>query len=365
MIIVPQRISIEICTTCNLACKMCFLTGFKERKIIKESDYLNKFFDVDLFKKLIDELTTEASLERGSTPFSLIFTGGEPLLHPKIFELLAYARSKGAGITLFTNGTLINPEIAEKIVQAKPEALMFSVEGPEQIHNEIRGEGNFKKTYDAINLIQSQKKLLGLNKPRIFINTVMNSSNIKYLLDVISLAESLHIDGISFSHIQWSNQELNALAKDEFKQRLRWFSPLSKMIEAVENNLIIKNEEVRELIDQIELIKKKREYHSFQISLMPDLNHEEIQLWYARKYGKVNRCSSVFNWIRIGVNGDIQPICAVIPFSFGNLKEQALKEILSGERIKSFFKEIENNGYFYACQRCCRRAKESLSVLTT
>lgn len=372
MIIIPKRISIEISTSCNLACEMCFLTGFRQRKIMKEDNYLNKFFDVGLFKELADELSESHFFNKKSLPFSLIFTGGESLLHPQIFELLEYARKKNIGATLFTNGTLIeNAQIVEKIIQTMPEALMFSIEGPEKIHDKVRGEGNFRKTCKAINLIQSQKRLSGLRKPSVFIHTVISSLNIEYLEYVVSLAESLNVSGVSFSYVQWSNSKLNLLVEDELEKRLKWSGSLSKMIEAIENNLSMEREKVEKLIEQIKLIKEKHRYNyslrtSFMpsISFIPDLNSEEIRLWYSCEYSKINFCSWLFDWIRIGVNGDVQPICAVIPFSFGNLKNQSLQEILKGEQMRNFFNEIKNNGYFYACQRCCHRPNESSSIST-
>lgn len=364
MTIIPKRISIEISTSCNLSCGMCFLTGFRERKIMKESNYLNHFFDPALLKKLADELSENPDFGKKQTPFSLIFTGGESLLHPEIFELLEYVRKKGLRVTLFTNGTLINPQIAEKLVQTEPAALMFSIEGPEKIHDAIRGKGNFRKTYEAIKSVQSWKQMLELRSPSIFINTVINSPNVEHLQSIISLAESLNADGLSFSHIEWSDSELNALAEKEFEERLKWSNSFSRMIEAVENNLSMEKKKVEKLIAEIKAIKEKRRYnYSPRISFMPDLDPKEIRLWYLPKYRKVDFCSSVSDWIRIGVNGDVQPKCSVIPYPFGNLKENSLQEILSGARIRNFFNEIKNNGYFYACQRCCRRSSKSRSVL--
>jgi MoaA/NifB/PqqE/SkfB family radical SAM enzyme len=374
MTITPERISIEISTACNLGCGMCFLTGLRQGKILRKNDYLNKFFDVDLFKKLIDELSENHLLGEKSSPFSLSFTGGEPFLHPHIFDLLRYAREKKVGVTVYTNGTLINPLFSRKICEVMPEALMFSVDGPEEVHDKIRGKGNFKKTYEAIESIQSQKGVLTAKVPRIYINTVINNLNVDYLQEILSMAEFLNIDGISFSHLQWSDSRLTSLAENEFKTRLNWagfHKSQSTAIKAFEHNLaIIAKDKIEKLVSQINLIKERYKYSCLPQAISmprfspfrPDLSEQEIKLWYGKEYSKINFCDWVYKWIKIGINGDIQPICGVIPFSAGNLKEKSLKEILSCKEIRNFFDEIKNNGFFYVCQHCCRRPSKSSTI---
>lgn len=364
MVIIPERISIEISTFCNLSCGMCFLTGFRQKKIAGAADYLNKFFDASLFKKIIDELSK--NLSRKDLPFSVSLTGGEPFLHPQIFELLRYAREKKVGITVYTNGTLIDSSFARKICEVMPAALMFSVDGPEEIHDKIRGKGNFQKTCEAIKLVQLQKVVFMTKRPKIYINTVINNLNVGYLQDILFLAELFDVDGISFSHSQWSDSRLSFLTENEFEKRLNWTGPRrfrNITVRAMEHNLKVAEDKIRELVSQINLIKERYKCSSLpQAALMPhffsfrpNLSEEEIRLWYSEECGKINFCDWVYKWIRIGVDGSVQPICGVIPFSFGNLSDRSLKEILANEKTKFFFKEIKSNGFFYACQHCCRR----------
>jgi MoaA/NifB/PqqE/SkfB family radical SAM enzyme len=361
MKITPKKISIEISTLCNLSCEMCFLAGFRRKEITGAKE--DAFFSLDLFKGLVDEISEKFPVFQNTSFFSFNFTGGETFLHPKILEMLEYARGKNIGVTVFTNGTLIDLAVAADIVKAKPAALMFSIDGPREIHDQIRGQGNFEKACQAINLIQSQKRLFNAREPRIYINTLINNLTVDHLEDMIFIGDALKIDGLFFSHIQWSTPESSALVQNEFKERLGWSAPLSRMVEAMEHNLSVGADQLDRLLVQVDLIKNThRNRNSFFVNFLPDLSLEEIALWYSPDIYKIDFCTAPAEWLRIGVNGDVQPVCALAPFPFGNLNEKFFQKIIDSREAKKFFDEIEANGFFYACQRCCRRPARSRSL---
>jgi radical SAM protein with 4Fe4S-binding SPASM domain len=74
-----------------------------------------------LFKNAIDQCPD--SIE--SVAFALI---GEPLLHPDIHTMIAYARSKGLRTVLYTNGTLLSGNIRARIVESGLDVLVISAE---------------------------------------------------------------------------------------------------------------------------------------------------------------------------------------------------------------------------------------------
>jgi MoaA/NifB/PqqE/SkfB family radical SAM enzyme len=116
-------VNIEATNHCNLKCKMCPVNHEMTRK--------KEFLDIQLFKKIIDE---NPQLE-----FILPFQWGEPLLHKQIFEMIAYARSKNIQTMLTTNGTLLTPEMNQKILKSGLTRLTFSVDGFGETHTAIRG----------------------------------------------------------------------------------------------------------------------------------------------------------------------------------------------------------------------------------
>ncbi|MCL2024816.1 MAG: putative heme d1 biosynthesis radical SAM protein NirJ2 [Coriobacteriia bacterium] len=121
---------------CNLKCKHCYqdAEGIDERELTTEEG-----------KKLIDEIA-RAGFQ------IMIFSGGEPLLRADIFELVAYASSKGLRPVFGTNGMLITEEVARKLKEAGAMAMGISVDSLDALrHDEFRGvEGAHELTLAGI-----------------------------------------------------------------------------------------------------------------------------------------------------------------------------------------------------------------------
>ena len=90
-------LEIEVTKRCNLNCKHCYVGG-------------NQAVDLD------DELIKKTIIQANDMKVNrLVLTGGEPLLHKRIFEFATFARDIGfPDVALLTNGTLLTEEIAEK-----------------------------------------------------------------------------------------------------------------------------------------------------------------------------------------------------------------------------------------------------------
>ncbi len=103
---------------CNLSCSYCWhsITCYFEHKSLRP-----RFMPLDLFRKIVDQ--APASVE--SLAFALI---GEPLLHPEIHTMIAYARQKGLRTVLYTNGTLLAGETKDRIACSGLDVLVVSVE---------------------------------------------------------------------------------------------------------------------------------------------------------------------------------------------------------------------------------------------
>jgi MoaA/NifB/PqqE/SkfB family radical SAM enzyme len=341
---------------------MCYLAGFKKKCISDAKP--NIFLPIDLYKKIIDEVSKEDVFTEKKMPFSLVLTGGEAFLHPDISTMLRYAKFKNVGVTVFTNGTLIDDDLANQIIDQSLEALMFSVDGCQESHDKLRGDGNFKKTFDAINRIRNLKKKMGRKSPSIFINTLVHNFNIDHLEKVIEMCDGLEIAGLSFSLVQWSDPDLTKKALSELEERLNWKAPLSRMIEAMEHNFYIKESEADQLIARLELIRRNhQDKHPFYINFFPDLSSAEIRLWCSNNIYSIDNCQSVRDWIRVGANGDVYPVCALMPFSWGNIADKTIGEIVNGNEARIFFNEIRERGFFYVCHRCCRRPSWSKCVI--
>ena len=109
---------------CNLTCKHCYQDAGnqKDAELTTEEG-----------KKLIDEIS-RAGFK------IMIFSGGEPLMRPDIYELVSYAASKGLRPVFGTNGTMITKEVAQKLKDCGAAAMGISLDSLDPAkHSEFRG----------------------------------------------------------------------------------------------------------------------------------------------------------------------------------------------------------------------------------
>ena len=110
--------------------------------------------------------------------------GGEPLTRPDIFEIATYAKSKGLNVCLLTNGAFVDGKIYDNLVKNQIWSSV-SIDGPEEINDELRGEGSYKKAIAAIEKLAEGKILNGLA-------CAITTVNLKHLDHVAELAEKYH-----------------------------------------------------------------------------------------------------------------------------------------------------------------------------
>ncbi len=171
----------NITRACNLACAHCY----------SNSDQL----------PAEDELTTAQALKviddlaAFGAPV-LLFSGGEPLLRPDIFDLLAYTRRKGIKTVLSSNGTCIDQTAAEKIAVAKVDYVGISLDSPDpETHDAFRGrKGAFDRTLNAIRLLKEQRQKVGLR-------ITLTKTNAGRIEDIFALARKIEIPRICFYHL--------------------------------------------------------------------------------------------------------------------------------------------------------------------
>ena len=87
--------------------------------------------------------------------FRLVVSGGEPLLHPRIFDLLAEARSLGFQVVLYTNGLLVDEEAANRIASLGLVSAEVSIYGAcAATHEKVtRVPGSFARSTNALRLL--------------------------------------------------------------------------------------------------------------------------------------------------------------------------------------------------------------------
>ena len=166
----------ETTIKCNLSCAHCRRLESDEAAVTD----LSTAQAIDLVEQL-------AELGRNQPVMPvLVFSGGEPLCRDDLFELVGKARSLGITPALATNGTLINPGVAEHIRDSGIVRVAVSLDGATAgVHNKLRQmETSFERAIEGIGHLRDK------NVP-FQINITLTKHNAHQLEQVYELAKSL------------------------------------------------------------------------------------------------------------------------------------------------------------------------------
>lgn len=142
-----KKVVINISNSCNLSCTYCYADG-------GNYGMMNRLMDIDTADKIIDQLNSRGiqCIKR------LILFGGEPFLNIDLFIYIIEQLSKNIEIQKIetvTNGTVLNKKVKTMINNYHP-FLTVSLDGPQSIHDKLRGKGSHRRT---LNFIQYLKEI--------------------------------------------------------------------------------------------------------------------------------------------------------------------------------------------------------------
>ena len=125
---------------CNLACKHCWINP----PLDSEENH-HAFLAVELIQQAIKE-----AKPLGLSTLKL--TGGEPLMHPQIVDIINLASEENLELTIETNGTLITDSFIGAIKNHRNVFVSVSLDSSKQeVHDDFRGiPGSFAKTVSGI-----------------------------------------------------------------------------------------------------------------------------------------------------------------------------------------------------------------------
>jgi len=284
---------IELTSLCNISCIYCYAESGQ-----KSADELG----LDEVIDIIDQ-AKELGLR------TLTLTGGEPLLDERYFTIARYAVERGLAVMLFTNGTLVTRELAERIFELRisPCVKLDSLSPATQDYLAGR-KGTLEKIRESINNLISVGYTT--KHPVLAVNAVVLRENRH------EIPEWWH----------WARKQNIT----PFLTRLQLMGRASDR-----TDLTVTPEELYELYGELARIDE-----GFGISWEPGIP------WV---YGKA--CRKHHFGCFITAQGNVQP-CSGIPIRAGNIREQSLRDILSNSQIFRVSRNIEDyiEGACKACQ---------------
>ncbi|MCC7493484.1 MAG: radical SAM protein [Fimbriimonadaceae bacterium] len=130
----------------------------------------------------------------------VLFSGGEPLLRPDLFELAGYAKSKGMRAVLSTNGMHIDAATADRIKETGFSYVGISLDGLQEVHDKVRGvRGAFQASLEGIRRCRERDIRVGLRY-------TVHKLNIDELPGIFDLLETEDIPRCCFYHLAYAGR---------------------------------------------------------------------------------------------------------------------------------------------------------------
>lgn len=275
----------------------------------------------------IKEVVSEVSdmLEEWEEKYGIEFspsfniTGGEPFLRHDIFEVITELRSRGFDVYLLSNGILINKERAGMLSCLRVKGVQVSIEGPETIHEMIRGKGSF------LSAMRGVQHLLDAGVTVTF-NVTLSDLNADYFMKMVELSSSTGVQRLGFSRLVPSGRGKSLLPN------------------------MLKKEKVKELYEAIISLKIKG---LDIVSGDPILS--QMFSTIKKDFGSIatGGCAAGLSGVTILQDGTITP-CRRLDIPIGNIRKDSLREVWATSEV--LLKLRDRKSYKGKCRICKRWA---------
>ncbi len=312
----PIHIQLEPTTYCNLNCKAC--TRLK---------YLQHFqhLSTDRFKLIVEQIR----------PLKISLSGGgEPFMHPHLFEMIHLTKINGCSINTTTNCTLLTPEICSQIVKSGLDLLKISIDGASrETYQKSRREDRFKQVIEGIQALTTAKKQHGSSTPFIRFNYVMFKDNYHELAETVKLAAELGVNAVYFQPLDLIGIEERF---DELVGELQYEELAHEITRGVQMaQMYLVNTNLRILHHNLPLYWKKYRLET-------------------RQYDK-RKCILPWFSTYITLEGNVHPCCSCSQPNtiMGNIFETPFEKIWNGTQYQNFRQAIRAGKRPYAiCSNC-------------
>ncbi len=289
----PYSIFLDPVNICPLKCPLC-TTG------LRQHTRKQRMLTLDEFKQLLNPLVPYLYTLK-------LYNYGEPFLNPALPEMIAFARSKKIYTQVNSNLNKLTKEMAEKTVSAGLNNLVVSFDGVTQkAYGAYRVSGDIEIVKNNISRLSQIKKDLGVNRPTITLQFLINRHN---------------------------EQEIEATRKFAKENNAEFFpSPIMLNIRD----------------------KSQREEW---LPLNDTLTHYDKKKLIKQKSSPETKCGFLWNDPVINVDGGVAPCCHLFHKSmdYGNLHNASFKEIWNNHQFQTsrqIFKDKRIGGHSMACERC-------------
>lgn len=280
----------------------------------------------DLFVRLLDQLPRLARLQLQGL--------GEPMMHPRFFEMVSHASERGIEVSTNTNLTFLDERRAASCVTSGLAELHASLDAATApTYESIRIRTSFDRVVHYLRRLMAARRRMDSETPRVRIVCVIMRQNLAELEGLVRLAADLDIPAVFVQH----------LCHDFHEHSLpEHYQPMRKFVE--EQTLL----GVDDHVIAVHFERARAAAHDVGIDL-------RLPVPRSGSNNKSLRCDWPWTVSYIAFDGRAMPCCMVATpdrATLGDVTHESFDQLWNGNEYQSFRKALQSDQAPPVCQSC-------------
>ncbi len=322
----PTYVQIEPVGQCNLRCEMCPIQ-FRHDGPPWGPPAFMKF---ETFTRLVDGFVGLRDLHLQGL--------GEPMMHPRFFDMVEYAVRKGITVTTNSNLTLLTRGRAERAVTSGLERLHVSIDGATpETYASIRIRGRLDRVVRNVELVVETRERLRARTPHLHLVVVIMKRNLHELPDLVRLAARLSAEEIFVQHLCHDFGEASLPAE---------YRPMREFVDA--ETLLSEDPE------RIERYFQEARDAAAEASIHLRLPRTRPRAHAEGTPGR-ERCDWPWRGAYVSYQGLAMPCCMISTpdrLNFGDIADRGVEAIWNGKDYEQFRARLDSDDPPEICRSC-------------
>lgn len=322
----PTYAQLEPVGQCNLRCQMCSIQFRQDGPPYGPP----AFMSFELFTRTLDQMTGLEELHLQGL--------GEPMMHPRFFDMVEYAVRKGIRVSTNTNLTLLNARRAERCISSGLDCLHASLDGASaETYERIRLRAHFDRVVNNLEGLLELRKQRNSQYPHVRLVMVIMRQNLHELPELVRMVHRWSVESLFVQHL------CHDFGETSLPER---YLPMRDFVQ--EQTLL--NEEPQRI----------ERYFGEARALAKDL---DVDLRLPRTRPRPHpqgtpgpqRCNWPWHGAYISYQGHAMPCCMISTpdrYTLGKLGEQSFDSLWNGAAYQNFRNRLDSDDPPEVCRSC-------------
>ena len=322
----PTYAQLEPVGQCNLRCQMCAIQFREDGPPYGALAFMS-------FERFVQALDALPGLQE------LHLQGlGEPMMHPRFFEMVALATARGIRVTTNSNATLLNQRRADRCVTSGLDCLHVSLDGATAAtYERIRVRAHFDRVTANVERLLAARERLGATTPRLRLVMVIMRQNLDELPALVRLAQRWQVEGMFVQHL------CHDFGESSLPSRYR---PMRAFVD--EQTLL------HEDAQRVETVFGEARALAQALGVDLRLPRARPAVHPPGTPGRM-RCDWPWRGAYLSYDGYAMPCCMVSTpdrINFGSIAEQGLADLWNSPAYEAFREQLDSNEPPEVCRSC-------------